>query len=102
MNPIKLPKKLTGLLDLKMVENKVTTEWHKKAKVLENLTNENKSSLENLKLQLLKGMTYKEKEATTLFEELKKSQNITPEQKEFAKYLYDNYAKHSIRAMGFD
>ena len=104
MNPINLKglKSFQGLLGKDLIQKEVEKAWRKKSKCLENLTDDNKKELEKIKLQLLAGLNYNGMPASILFEELKASKKITIEQKAFAKFLYENYPKHSIKAMGFD
>jgi hypothetical protein len=93
---------LKGLVNKDFVEKTVTREWRKKAKCLENLTNENKHELKTIELKLLGNLVYEDKKANDLYEELKNSSNITSEQKRFANFLYKNYPKYSLKALGFD
>lgn len=97
-NP-KMLNMFKGLISTKMLEDEVAKEWRKKATCLKDL--KNKEQLKELDLKLLKGLKYKGKETESLFKELKESQKITVEQKEFAKFLYEEYPKHSVKAMGF-
>jgi hypothetical protein len=98
----KMAKTITGLVGAENIEKQVTQIWAKKNACLENLSNENKEELKKIELQNLKGLLYKGIESQELFKLLKASKNITSEQKEFAHFLYTNYPKHSIKAMGFD
>jgi hypothetical protein len=91
-----------GMMQMPFVKKEVAKQWKRKAKCLKDLTNENKDQLEKLGIQLIKGMKYKDQDAEKLYAELKKSTNITAEQKEFALYLYENYAEYSLKQMGFD
>lgn len=97
-----LEKASNGMFSLAKIQAEVVKQWRKKAKCLENLTNENKNKLQKLELKLLKGLEYNEQDAEKLWNELKTSTNITPEQNKFAKFLYDNYPYYSINKMGFD
>ncbi|MEI7961175.1 MAG: hypothetical protein WCI04_02465 [archaeon] len=97
-----LEKASNGLFNMNMIQNEVAKQWRKKASCLENLTNENKNELDKLELKLLKGLTYEKQDADKLWKELKESENITPEQNKFAKYLYEIYPHHSIGKLGFD
>ena len=103
MNILKqLEKHSNGMFNMTIIQNQVAKQWRKKAKCLENLTNENKNQLDKLELKLLKGLTYNNQTADKLWKELKQSQNITTEQNKFAKFIYDIYPLHSISKMGLD
>ena len=92
---------LQGLMGEGVLEKMVTKEWQKKASCLANLTNHNKHNLKKIDLKLLKGLKYEGTDAQTLFDFLKKSDDINEYQKNFARFLYDNYTKHSLKAQGF-
>jgi hypothetical protein len=98
----KTAKMLSGIIGKDYIEKEVTKKWQESSKCLEKLSNKNKDELNKINLQLLEGLTYEGQDAEKLFKELKASQNITPEQTKFAKFLYINYPKHSIKAQGFD
>ena len=91
-----------GMMQMPLVKKEVAKQWKRKAKFLLDLNNQNKEELPKLGLQLLKGLKYKDQDAEKLYQELKQTLNVTAEQKEFAKFLYENYAEHSLKAMGFD
>lgn len=93
---------MQGLIGKDYLEKEVTKQWQKKHKCLENLTNKNKDELKKMDLKLLKGLKFKEIDAELQWQILKNSTNINDNQKEFAKFLYDNYTKHSMKAQGFD
>lgn len=93
---------ITGVVGADYIEKEVKKAWEKNNKCLENLSNKNKDSLQKINLQLLKGLKYKGEDATKLFALLKSSKDITPEQKEFALFLFKEYPKHSIKAQGFE
>lgn len=91
-----------GMLNTELVKTQVAKQWRKKAKCLENLTNENIHELKKLDLQLLKGLKYKGLDTEPIYKTLKESTEITTEQHLFAKFLYDNYPAHSTKIMGFE
>jgi hypothetical protein len=97
-----MARTLTGLIGASHIEKTVTAEFQKKSKCLANLSNKNKDELKKIDLQMLKGLYYEGHEATLLWKLLKESTDINEKQKEFALFLYNNYPKHSIKAMGFD
>ena len=92
---------IKGLMGEGVLEKMVTKEWQKKVSCLSNLSNANKNQLKKIDLKLLKGLYYKQQDCQTLWDLLKKSDNINEYQKEFARFLYDNYTKHSMKAQGF-
>lgn len=100
IDELKLGKLLSGFIDLNKINLEVATKWRKKATFLANLTNTNKDCLKKFEMPLLKGLTYQGKNAEYLFEELKKSSNITQAQHDFANFLYREYPDHSIKKMG--
>jgi len=97
---LKLGKLLKGFINLDQINLQVAIKWRKKASFLANLTNFNKDCLKNFEMPLLEGLTYEGKDAKELFKELKKSNNITKEQHDFANFLYREYPDHSIKKMG--
>ena len=86
-------------LDSNKINLEVSIKWRKKASFLANLTNFNKDCLKNFEMPQLPGLIYNGKKAEDLFKELKKSNNITPEQKEFANWLYREYPDHALKKM---
>lgn len=104
MNPInkQLSNTIETLFGKKALHEMVEKEWQKKARCLENLTNKNKDELKTLELNLLKGLKYRGIETSELYEILRQSKDITPEQKAFAYFLFNNYTKHSLKAQGFN
>jgi hypothetical protein len=108
INPIdssvnkKLNAVMQGLMGKGVLENKVKEEWQKKHKILENLSQENLAELKKMDLKLLKGLKFEGADSEFLFDVLKRTDIVTHKQKEFAKFIYDNYTKHSLKAQGFD
>lgn len=97
-------KRLVNILEQTLgkdfITKKVTREWQKKTKYLEDLKDEDLGELKKLKLQQLEGLEYKGKKAEYLYIELQQVTKLTKEDKEFAKFLYEKYPEHSIKKMG--
>ena len=95
-----LGKLLKNFINIDQINLEVAIKWRKKAGFLADLTNFNKNQLKKFEMPLLEGLEYEGKKATDLFEELKKSEDITQEQHDFANFLYREYPDHSIKKVG--
>ena len=98
----KLKAVMQGLMGEGVLAKKVEEEWQKTHKCLENLSQENLVELKKMDLKLLKGLKFEGADSEFLFDVLKRTDIVTHKQKEFAKFIYDNYTKHSLKAQGFD